>query len=354
MSMTLSKKKQVDGMIFYVQEGTSSDDVRDTRSYQEKPKIDRFLSKSGNTANLAAYVAVCKVYTELNISDIELHPEGNYQSLLRTGRRPDILLRFPTEYAPVEVYNGGDFLNNRTRKHRQVMDLKSDENQHIESNPILINRRSTERYQKEMMKRNITIIDTDVIFTSEPLHSEYDNTINFFNLESMVTELPDFEASNGERINGDDYDYVDDGPRDYSKEERMDILLPPDELVSDIDELPTEYVKRIRGGIQLHHVNTLYRRTSDSARGAASLIIQNMYNDLLRAEKAVQQQEAIDAGWDSASERYNWFDQLNSSEISSNIEDIIAELAIERILTKTRDDMLTARQAIHPQPTFSM
>lgn len=346
-------KMEIDGKPFYVQNGTSISSVKGTQPYLQKEKVDEFLQKSGNTANIAAYVAACQVYSEIEIGDMDLHPEGNFQSLLSTTRRPDMMVRFPNEYAPIEVYNGGDFINNRTDKHDQLIDLKSKKNRPADSNPILINRRSTERYKRAMMKKNITIADTDMIFTSESIYSDYRDTIQFFNLDDMVVRIPEIEAANGDKINGDDYDFSEDGPLSYDDGQRLDALLPHEDIASNSDKLPTEYLERVRGAIQLHYVNTLYRRIPDADGRAASLIIQNMYNDLLRSNTGVQQERAVDDGRKSAVDQYPWIKQLDPESVSDEVGRIIDGLVGEKILTRSSNNTLTARQAIHPQPTFS-
>ena len=347
------EKREIDNTPFYVRESTSKGEITSSEAYVKKPKIDEFFSNSGNMANLAAYVAVCKVFSELEVPVKELYPEGNFQSILDTKRRPDILARFPGEYVPIEVYNGRDFLNSYANKHDQLTDLMSSSGVGGESNPLLINRRSTHDYQNKMIEKNVVIVDTDCLLTNKTLYDKYESTIEFFHLEGMIERLPRFEDSLGNKLDGDDYDYEAGGPNKYDTMSRREALTPPEDMISDVSELPTEYIKRIRGGIQLHYVNTLFRRANNSARKAACLITQNMYNNLLRADSGVPQDTAIGNGWDDANEQYSWIDSIDSGEIDTELKSIIKKLTEEKVLTISRGDRLTPRQATHPQPTFS-
>lgn len=344
----------VDGKVFYCYNDTVKDTIRGSEPYDKKFRIDQFLSQSGNMANLATYIAICQVYTELEVDLMEVRPEDDFRmTLYHTDRIPDAYIRFPNEHVPVEVYNGGDFVNDRNDKHDQLMDLKSTEDQDIECNPMFVNRRSTIDYKEQMLDQNITIIDTDLLFASESLYQDYQDAIDFFDLDSIVEVLPRLKATNGDLIDGDDYDIQVNGDQGYSTSERNEALLPPAEMTTDSDKLPDEFLKRVRGGIQLHYVYTLYRGTSDSVRRAACLVVQNMYNNLLRADTGVPRDEAISQGWDDATDQYDWINQLDEQEIQKEIVDIIQHLRDAHVLRKY-ENTLTTRSATHPQQSFSM
>jgi len=323
-------KVKVDGNTYYVENGTDESDVADSEIYEVTERFREFLDKSGLIANLAGYVALCKVYSELEgaIQQMEVHPENNFNIIFFTERTPDAMVKFPGEYNPVEVYNGADFLNDRAKKYGQLMDLSASDGHHIESSPILINRRSEKEFKDELLERNVMVIDTDYIFTSFDTYSRYEDALKRLNVDSLVYELPRFEAANGDMIDGYDYDVSKDGTHDYSDEERTDALTPPEDMISDVDNLPDDYLERVRGGVQLQYVYTLYRRATNlsSTKRAAALVIQETYNNILRANTAVDRNSAIQDGWEDAEDQYNWLNQMNKSDILDEADNIITQL----------------------------
>jgi hypothetical protein len=184
------EKLKVHGNTYYVEDGTDESEVEDSEIYEVTERFREFLDKSGLIANLAAYVALCKVYSELDgaIEQMEPHPENNFNMLFFTGRTPDAMIRFPGEYNPVEVYNGADFLNERTDKYDQLMDLSDSEDYHIESSPILINRRSKKEFKDELLERNVVVIDTDYILAYSDIHSRYEDALQRLNVNSLFTK----------------------------------------------------------------------------------------------------------------------------------------------------------------------
>jgi len=351
------EKLKVGGNTYYVENGTDESDVEGTEIYEVTENFREFLDKSGLIANLAGYVALCKVYSELNgsIEQMEVHPENNFNMLFFTERTPDAMIRFPGEYNPVEVYNGADFLNDRADKYDQLMDLSASDDHHIESSPILINRRSEKDFKDKLLKRNVVVIDTDYILAYSDVHSRYEDALERLNVDSLTHEVPRFEAANGDMIDGYDYDVSEDGDHDYSDDERMNALTPPEDMISDVDNLPDDYLKRVRGGVQLQYVYTLYRRATNSTptRRAAALVMQETYNNILRANTAVDRDSALQDGWDDAEDQYNWLNQMDKSDIMDEADNIVDELEDEKILTVPQSGKISPRQATHPQPTFS-
>jgi hypothetical protein len=305
-------------------------------------------------ANLATYVAICKVYTELKLDAMEVRPEDHFRmTLYHTDRVPDAYIRFSNEHVPVEVYNGGDFVNDRNDKHDQLTDLKSTEHQDVRCNPMFVNRRSTMDYKERMLDENIVIIDTDLLFASESLYQDYQEAIRFFNLDPFIHTLSTLKATNGDNIDGYDYDIQENGDQGYCVSERNNALLPPAEMATNSSKLPDKFLKRVRGGIQLHYVYTLYRGTSESVRGAACLVVQNMYNNLLREDTGVPRDEAVSQGRDDVADQYEWVSQLDQQNINNEIESIIQHLLDVHVLRKYKNT-LTTRGATHPQQSFSI
>lgn len=343
----------VDEDRYYVRESTSSNAVQNSQVYQKKNRINEFLSESGNIANLVAYIATCQVYSELNIGGMGVRPEDNHgATLYHTSREPDVLVIFSEEYMPIEVYNGADYFNTNNNKNEQLEDLSSHREIDVSSNPMFINRRSMQQFHEHMMKMNSVVVDTDIIFTSEQTHQEYASDIEFFNIGGMIMAMPKLTGANGDQLGGDDYDVQANGELEYSAEERREALLPADEMLTDVDQIPPEYLQRVRGGIQLHYVNTLYRRTEDTERGAAALVTQNMYNDILRKNEGKPIDTAITDGWNSASGNFRWLDDCDRDRVFDETKEIIGELSDDRVIT-VREEEITPRQSTHPQPPFS-
>jgi len=85
-------------------------------------------------------------------------------------------------------------------------------------------------------------------------------------------------------------------------------------MLEDIDEIPQQYRERVRGGVQLHYVNTLYRAAEEPTRKASCLTIQQMYNNLLRSPSGIRRQDAIEEGYEDACEKYGRIMQRQPDE----------------------------------------
>lgn len=180
------ERETIDGMPFYFNPGTTPEEIKASNLHHHTSRIYEFAEKSGEFANLVAYVTLCKIYDELDgsLQPLDLYPENDSPMILsHTERIPDAMLRFPTEYVPVEVYNGMDYLNDRTNKWDQLHDLSTDEDDMSDCSPILINRRSESgEFKDDLRKQNVTVIDTDCVFTSEALYEEYEDAIESLRL----------------------------------------------------------------------------------------------------------------------------------------------------------------------------
>jgi hypothetical protein len=226
------------------------------------------------------------------------------------------------------------------------MDLASDEDDHVNSHPILINRRSDEDVRNDVRKRNGIVVDTDCIVTSEDTHSQYSTVINLFNLDPIIHDIPPLEAANGDTLDGEDYDDLG------TDSDSAHVLRPPSEMIEDVDELPNQYLKRIRGGIQLLYVNSIYRRSDDQLRRDACYVLQAIYNLLLR-HGGLDRTTALNEGWDEAKKQYRRIRNAGSHRqmILDETRTLLGNLREERIITE-RNGKLHARKATHPQPSL--
>lgn len=357
------ERETIDRMPFYFKPGTTPDEIRSSKVHQHTARIYKFAEETGEFANLVAYVTLCKIYDELygSLQPLDLYPENDSPMILsHTERVPDAILRFPTEYVPVEVYNGMDYLNDRNDKWDQLHDLSTDEDDMSDCSPILINRRSESgEFKDELRKQNVTVIDTDCVFTSEALYEEYEDAIESLHLAKRYEIISEIEGATGVKLVGVDYDVQsateaknDDDDRD-AESQRQARLTPPSEMLSDIDLIPPQYRKRVRGGVQLHYVNTLYRQTTEPTERASALVIQQMYNNLLRAQAGVPQPDSIDAGYQDASEQFTKIISRQPEEaVREQARLLVSDLVNERIIFK-RDGKLSARKSTHPQQDFS-
>jgi hypothetical protein len=314
-----------------------------------------FLLESSEFANLTAYVALCQIYEELSGRiDMEVLPERRYQHLLPHAGNgvPDAMLRLPGEWAPVEVYNGANYLNNESRKFYQVRNLSSDDSADTPANPIFINRRSDDSVRDSIRKsENGMVIDTDCILTTDSLYDEYRDVIELFGLSDLIYPLPELEVTDGSTLNGQEYDSLSENADAAGK------LRPPADMLTDIDELPEQYLKRIRGGVQLLYVNSLYRRTDDPFRSDACYVVQTLYNQLLR-EGGKERDAAIRDAWDASIDQWNRIRQIESEDgdrkeaVLDRVRSIVTQLQNERIIF-LGDGQIYARKASHPQTSLS-
>lgn len=316
-----------------------------------------FLTDNGHFADLAAYVALCKIYDELHSHiQLDILPEGPRPNLLHyPGRDPDGLIMLPTEYVPVEVYNGRDYLGTNGRKYNQLTDLASfefvdgelREDEQLNSHPFLINRRCDQDLKNAVRKRNGMVVDTDCIIACEETYPDIDDALQMFNLTPLVHRLPRLETDDGIALDGDKYIDISGNTGEDG------ILRPPSKLVAAADELPDQYIRRIRGGVQLQYVNSFYRRVSGRTRREACLVLQTIYNQLLR-EGGWDEQIALDEGWTEMREQYR---RIKSPEqrkdmILEETRNLLNTLREEDLISE-RNGGLHARKSTHPQQSLS-
>lgn len=315
--------------------------------YEAACKFDEFLTNSGHFANLTTYIALCKIHEELNenITGFDVLPEGPHRYLLNNpGREPDGVVSLPDEHVPVEVYNGGDYLGKNTRKYRQLTDLSTDPDAGTATNPMLINRRSDDEIKAEVRRlMNGMVVDTDCIVAPDKNRDEIKEALEILRLEGSVDFLPEIETTDGISLDGEDYDGLSAGEQD------VDIVRPPSKLAPSAEILPEQYLKRIRGGVQLMYVNSIYREGHGPMKQDACLVLQEVYNLLLR-HGGLRREEALRRGWGATTDQYT---RLKSAEarkepILDEADSLLRRLQEENIITK-RGGKIHARKAEHPQ-----
>lgn len=317
-------------------------------------KVNEFFQDSSDFSELVAYTALCKVSDELqNKISIDVLPANNYPHLLGGFRTEvDVLLLLEQEKVPVEVYNGSDFLSKKkdgyhSKKYKQMRNRYQEENPM--RRPMLINRRAdSDMINAVRSKFDSVAINTDVIVGCEDTHSHIQQYIDMLNLGDIVKLIPQIETAEGIKLNGDEFKNA------ASSNERADEIRPESELVDAASSLPKEYLERVRGGVQLHYVNTFYRRTSDTTESNASMVLQEIYNLILR-EGGIDKQRAMDKGWEKFESNYrNKADLVQfEDEIMEKVSKYITELKNKRVIEYGSNGKIYARNATHPQPSFS-
>lgn len=309
-------------------------------------QFEAFLTKCGYFGNLVVYAALCKIHDELSnyITGFEVLPEAPRPYLLNNpGREPDAVVLFPDEKIPVEVYNGGDYLGTNTRKYAQLTDLSTDPDGGLPTNPILINHRSDDDIKQSVRSMNGLVVDTGLILACENKREGIQDVLETLHLERRIDFVPELETSDGVRLDGEDYDDLSRGKAD------VDIIHPPSKLAPAASALPEQFLQRIRGGVQLQYVNSIYREGHGPTTADACFVLQEIYNILLR-EGGHTRQQIIDKGWEKTTDQYR---RLKSAEqrkpaILDATRSLLNRLRDERVITE-RNGELHARKAEHPQ-----
>jgi predicted acetyltransferase len=310
---------------------------------QRFKRVDEFLEKSGHFGSLVAYVALCKVWNELSDTNVDVMPEGSYSVLHHTERNPDSFVVYPNEYIPVEVYNGRDYLDTagggyQSNKHEQLQDYANvPEGHELQCNPFLICRRSTDDLRGALRQWDGMGVDTDCIVACENRQDEIEDDLEFFDIRESVEFIPEIKSPNGTMIDGEDY---------QNASSSSSLLRPTSAIGENTTEIPSFYMERVRGGVQLHYVNSYYRRRHDVSSIHACRVVQTIYNQLLR-QGGKDRDTAISDGWDST----HFFDSIPSRQekiIKEEANSIINNLASKRVIFQ-RGGKIYARKAEHPQ-----
>lgn len=268
-------------------------------------------------------------------------------NLRRQITRLSLELLLPDEKVPVEVYNGGDYLGKNTRKYRQLSDLSTNPDGGIPTNPMLINHRSDDDIKKSVRSMNGMVVDTGLMIACENRRDEIQDALNTLHLESRIDFIPKIETVDGETLDGEDY-------KDLSRgEDDVDIIHPPAKLVPAAADLPDQFLQRIRGGVQLQYVNSIYREDHEPTTADACFVLQEMYHILLR-EGGHERQEIINKAWESATHRYRRIKSANQRKpsILDKTNSLVNRLRDEHIITE-RHGELHARMAEHPQQNLT-
>lgn len=134
-------------------------------------------------------------------------------------------------------------------------------------------------------------------------------------------------------------------------------VRPPSDMIADVDALPPKYMKRIRGGVQLLYVNSIYRHTENPVRRDACFVVQRIYNQLLRGDSQARP-TAIQNGWQGAMGKYDRIRQIESENgnrkemVLDETRTLLNKFRDENIIDQ-QDNRISARKALHPQPSLN-
>lgn len=318
------------------------------------------LHESGHFADLVAYATISKVWDELDGFHFQVWPEGEFEHLLpHTNGKPDAMFQLPQEQVPVEVYNGRDVVDTpghgyESEKYEQLDELQanSDGDSHFDSNPFLISRRSTDSIKTSLRNWDGLAVDTGLIVMCEDVQSEYLDNLEFFNIEQLVEFVPRFRARDGALIDGEGYSEraLNDNV-DVINSEVMAENLRGDTSGSGIQKVPQQYHQRVRGGIHLQYVNSLYRTASGPTQKAAARVVINLYHNLLRSD-GLDRTPALEDAWvETRRKTTSNISQMEES-IRSQSDDFLNAL-IEQNVVWRDGNTIYARNSEHPVQDLS-
>jgi hypothetical protein len=356
-------------------ESPEGDDEHQNHDYFTRPQVDEpdvedvvynheqvmaAFHESGHFADLVAYATISKIWDELDGFHFLVWPEGEFEHLLpHTDRKPDAMFQLPQEQVPVEVYNGRDVIDTpgpgyESEKYEQLDGLRadSDGDTHIDSNPFLICRRSTDSIKSDLRSWDGLAVDTGLIVMCDDVRSEYIDELEFFNLEQLIEFVPRFRTRDGALIDGEGYseralnDDVDD-----INPEIMAENLRGDSSGSGIQKVPQQYHQRVRGGIHLQYVNSLYRTASGPNQKAASRVIINLYHNLLRSD-GLERNQALENAWGETRRKTTSNISQMEEAIRTQADDFLGTL-IEQNIVWRDGNTIYARNSEHPVQDLS-
>lgn len=299
-------------------------------------------------AECVTYVALSKVYEELRENiDIDVLPKGNYPRRFRGYRGElDGLLELRRELFPIEQYNGQKFMTDWHPKMDECEELSMEEEP--VSNPLLVSRISSENARDIVFRMNGLIIDAGKIFACEEYHPDLEDTLETLNIRDHFEFLPKFETEDGVELDGRDYhQYARDVHGRYAD-------ITPLKMASASELLPEDVMRRFRGGVHLVYVNTFYRRSSDRIDREAALVLQEVYNLLLRSSEGADYQDILEEAWEDFMERYPRLKEATGRKdaILDRTGAYIQRLVSENVVTR-RGNRIYARRSDHPSLSLS-
>ncbi|WP_135366308.1 THUMP domain-containing protein [Halosimplex halophilum] len=302
---------------------------------------------SGYIAELALYVALSKIEGELSDGVIDdIGPTGSYYRRFRGLPNPvDGLLEINGELFPIEVYNGLDYINESHSKLDQVANYSSDGDPAL--NPILVTRLSGKKAKDRVRKQmNGTIIDTRRIFACEPVRPNLEDAVNALNLQGQFELIPWLTTEEGLGLEGRRYHELAENREHFEK-------IVPSRVAAAAEDLSNDYIERVRGGVYLLYVNTLYRQAPERLGRQASLMLQSCFHKLMR-NPGVDRASLLDIGWEDARERYNRImpaDDRRQRDVQDRTRSLLENLRDKNIVYRDGDS-LYARKAKHPHASL--
>lgn len=335
-------QEKYDGRNYFVRAGESGS--LDQIVKESVEGYYQLLDEIGKFGELLAFTSLCKIHRDLNGLTREVLPEGNRSHRLRgIELKPDAFVEFQRKCSPVEVYNGTQYIKESHKKIAQQV-IPSSSQQHPHSCPIMITRLASDDAEERVLEHNGVIIQTGKVIVNEQKESRYSRFLDLLDISRNFQFVPPLETIDGYEIDGQRYsEWVNDGS-EYSK-------IAPHKIAC--ANIPNFYEERVRGGIQLIHVNSLYRESTTRIQKYACLVLQPLFHHLLRQEEA-ELEQLLEFGWEDFEDRYPRT-KANSVEdaILDQVRNYLSELEQNNIVNSYSDTYETVKSS-HPHLSMSI
>ncbi|MGB9952152.1 hypothetical protein ACOZ4F_07085 [Haloarcula marismortui] len=251
------------------------------------------LDEVGKFGELVAYAALCDVSSDYDNLIYHVLPESDQTHRLQgISYEPDVFIEFGDKCTPVEVYNGTEYITKDKKKvQKQTLRAASRENPH--SRPLLVAPLVSEEAEEVVLNGDGVATQFGKPLVCRNKLSQYERYLEYLNVKSNFRYIPPIKTKDGTEIDGEEYDRIL-GSAEYRG-------ITEEKIKS--DRIPDEYIERIRGGIQLVYVSSIYPEASNKIEEYACLVLQPLFHHLLRND-GVSEPELLDFGWDDFTERY--------------------------------------------------
>lgn len=195
---------------------------------------------------------------------------------------------------------------------------------------------------------NGVVVNTDYMLACETRRDEIEDALDVLQISDCIEFRPRVETTDGDLFDGERYNGLSEDA-DAAK-----LVRPPSKMLGNWnDVLPEDYLRRVRGGVQLQYINSIYREGHERTRADACFVLQEAYNILLR-EGGMGRADLLDTAWEQAMTRYS---RLKAAEqrreaILESARSLLNRVRDEKMVSD-REGKLHARLADHPQPGFS-
>ena len=237
---------------------------------------------SGFMAELAAFVALCDTYLKhQGDTPALLLPKGRWNLFNYVDWEVDCQLVISGENRPIDVSN--------SIQHLMMNNPKIQDHTRWEAEgrlePVLINRMSSKTvkelyvYQWDSM---VCDVEKLVLLDEDSTH-QVREAAERLEIDRFIYWIPRLPTNYGS-MDGDTYNQVVSSER---------FQLHPEDFAPTASQLPDRYRQKITGLFRLLHVNSLYRQAHTTKERVLAVLMQNIYNYLLRSTGGVQEETVL-------------------------------------------------------------